>query len=183
MILLPLVLAAASPQLAWREPIYIFAGFSGIIAMGVMLIQPLLATAALPAIAMARSRRLHRLCGLILVIAVLAHVAGLWLTSPPDVIDALTFTSPALFSVWGVIAMWAVFAAAGLVAIRRIWRLRWRTWRLGHIALVSIAVVGSVAHVVPIQGTMEFYSKLALCAALIAATGYAAGKAVIGQRR
>ena len=28
--------------------------------------------------------------------------------SPPDVIDALTFASPTPFSVWGVIAMWAV---------------------------------------------------------------------------
>ena len=30
----PIVLAATSPQLAWRGPVYILAGFSGIVAGG-----------------------------------------------------------------------------------------------------------------------------------------------------
>lgn len=40
------------------------------------------------------------------------HVVGLWVTSPPDVIDALLFWSPTPFSFCGVVAMWAVFASA-----------------------------------------------------------------------
>ena len=46
------------------------------------------------------------------MLTVIVHVAGLWLTSPPDVIDVLLFRSPTPFSAWGAIAMWAVFAAA-----------------------------------------------------------------------
>ena len=36
----------------------------------------------------------------------------LWITNLPDEIDGLLFASPTPFSAWGVIAMWAVFAAA-----------------------------------------------------------------------
>ena len=66
----------------------------------------------------------------VLVVAVVIHVAALWITSPPDVVDALLFASPTPFSAWGVIAMWAVFAAALLAALRRRLRLRPRTWRI-----------------------------------------------------
>ena len=36
-ILIPLGVAATSPLLAWREPIYIVAGFAGVLAMGLLL--------------------------------------------------------------------------------------------------------------------------------------------------
>ena len=39
-ICVPIAAAAASPLLAWRGPVYILAGFAGIIALGVMLLQP-----------------------------------------------------------------------------------------------------------------------------------------------
>src|ERR1700709_2648751 len=39
----PIAAAAASPLLAWRGPVYILAGFAGILALGLMLVQPLLA--------------------------------------------------------------------------------------------------------------------------------------------
>ena len=94
---------------------------------------------------------------------------------PPDV-DALLFTSPTPFSAWGVIAMWAVFAAALLAANRK--RLPLRTWRLGHTLLVSGAVLGSVVHALLIEGTMEFFSKAALCALVLLATA----RAVTGLR-
>jgi hypothetical protein len=48
----------------------------------------------------------------VLVVAVVVHVGGLWITSPPDMIDALLLTSPTPFSAFGVIAMWAIFAVA-----------------------------------------------------------------------
>lgn len=167
-ILTPIALAAASPLLAWRSPVYIAAGFAGIAALGLLLIQPLLAGGWLPGYRGPRGRRLHRWIGLVLIAAVIIHVGGLWLTSPPDVIDALTFTSPTPFSDWGVIAMWALFAAAALAVLRR--RVPVRTWRLGHSALVMVAVICTIVHAVLIIGTMETISKAALSGLVVAAT-------------
>jgi predicted ferric reductase len=101
-------------------------------------------------------------------VAVVIHVGGLWITSPPDVIDALLFTSPTPFAAWGVIAMWAIFAVAFLAALRR--RLRPRTWRIAHTLLAVVIVVGSVVHAILIEGTMETVSKAALCVLVLAAT-------------
>ncbi|MEO1798381.1 MAG: ferric reductase, partial [Pseudomonadota bacterium] len=89
----PIAIAAGSPFLQYREPVYILAGFAGIAALALMLVQPLLAAGFLP-LSPARARRLHIWGGAGLVVATLLHVGGLWITSPPDVIDALTFTSP-----------------------------------------------------------------------------------------
>ena len=110
---------------------------------------------------------------MVLVLAVGLHVVGLWITSPPDVIDALTFTSPTPFSAWGVIAMWAVFAAALLAACRRRLRIRVTTWRRVHVLLAVVTVVGTVVHALLIDGTMETYTKIALCVIVPAATARA----------
>lgn len=166
----PLGLAALSPQLAWRGPVYIAAGFAGVIAMGLVLLQPLLAGGYLPGFAGLRGRRVHFWVGSTLLAAIVIHVAGLWLTSPPDVIDALLFVSPTPFSAWGVIAMWALFAAALVAALRRRLKVNPRTWRLAHTGLVCLVVVGSVVHAVQIEGTMEPVSKAVLCALVVLAT-------------
>jgi predicted ferric reductase len=100
-------------------------------------------------------------------VAVVVHVAGLWITSPPDMIDALLFTSPTPFSPFGVVAMWAIFAVAILAALRR--RLGLRTWRIAHMSLAVVIVVGGVVHGILIEGTMETMSKVALCALVLAA--------------
>lgn len=156
--------AVMSPLLAWRDPIYIAAGLAGIAGLALMLFQPLLAAGWLPGLALYHSRRVHRWVGAGLVTAIVVHVVGLWITSPPDVIDALTFTSPTPFSAWGVVAMWAIFAAATLAVTRR--RLRLQTWRIGHTSAVAIAVLGTIVHAVLIQGTMEPITKAVLCAAV-----------------
>lgn len=166
----PIVAAGMSPQLAWRHPIYIAAGFAGIIALALLLVQPLLIGGYLPGLSAYGGRRVHRWIGGLLVAAVVFHVAGLWITSPPDVIDALLFASPTPFSAWGVIAMWATFASALLAALRHRFRLRLRTWRVGHAFLAVIIVVGTVVHAVLIEGTMEWVSKIALCALVLLAT-------------
>ena len=164
----PLAAAAASPLLAWRNAVYILAGFAGIIALGFMLVQPLLIGGYLPGLLGRIGRRVHHWIGGALVVAVVIHVGGLWITSPPDMIDALLFSSPTPFSPWGVIAMWAIFAVALLAALRR--RLRPRTRRAAHMLLAIVIVVGSVVHGILIEGTMETVSKAALCALVLAAT-------------
>jgi hypothetical protein len=168
-ICVPIAFAAASPQLAWRGPVYILAGFAGIIALGLVLVQPLLIGGYLPGLAAYRGRRAHYWIGGALVVAVVVHVGGLWITSPPDMVDALLFASPTPFSPWGVIAMWAIFAVAFLAALRRRLGLRPRTWRVAHMLLAVVIVVGSVVHGMLVEGTMETMSKAALCALVLAA--------------
>ena len=169
-IVVPLVVAATSPLLAWREPVYIAAGFAGIVAMAFLLVQPLLVGGYLPGLSVRLSRYLHRFVGSALVLAVLIHVAALWFTSPPDVVDVLLFRSPTPFSVWGAIAMWAVFAAALLALFRQRLRRSLRLWRIGHTALAAAIVVGSVVHAMLIEGTMGTVSKAVLCALALVAT-------------
>ncbi|MFZ0852365.1 MAG: ferric reductase-like transmembrane domain-containing protein [Hyphomicrobiaceae bacterium] len=170
-VVVPIAAAAVSPLLAWRDPLYIAAGFAGVIALALMLVQPLLMSGYLPGLSSAhRGRRAHRWIGGVLVAAVVIHVGGLWITSPPDVIDALLFISPTPFSAWGVIAMWAIFAVALLAALRHRLRLRPRTWRVAHMSLAAVIVVGTVVHGILIEGTMETVSKAALCALVLAAT-------------
>jgi predicted ferric reductase len=169
-VVMPVAVAATSPLLAWRGPVYIAAGFAGVIGMALMLIQPLLAGGYLPGLPLPAGRRMHRVVGPLLLLAIVVHVAGLWITSPPDVIDALLFVSPTPFSVWGVIAMWAVFAAAFLAVFRRRLRMRPRAWRTGHMVLVTVSVVGVVVHAMQIEGTMGTVSKAVLSALVLIAT-------------
>jgi predicted ferric reductase len=169
-IVVPLIAAAVSPLIEWREPVYIAAGFAGVMAMALLLIQPLLAGGYLPGISVQQARRTHRIGGFLLVVAVLAHVAGLWITSPPDVIDALLFASPTPFSYWGVIAMWGIFATALLAVFRRKFRFQMHSWRRWHGTFAVIVVLGSAVHAVLIEGTMEVISKAVLCALAIIAT-------------
>jgi len=164
----PIAAAAASPLHQWRNAIYIAAGLAGIVALGLMLVQPLLIGGYLPGPSPQRRRRAHQWIGGVLVMAVVIHVGGFLIASPPDAIDALLFRSPAPFSAWGVIAMWAIFAVALLAALRR--RLGPRRWRAAHMVLAVVIVAGSVVHGLLIEGTMETMSKAALCALVLLAT-------------
>ncbi len=166
----PLALALASPLLEWRGPVYILAGVAGILALALVLAQPLLVGGYLPGLRAMRGRQAHRWVGTALVAAVLIHVGGLWMTSPPDMMDALMFASPTPFSPFGVLSMLAIFTTAVLAAIRRPLRLRPRTWRLSHMVLAVVIVGGGVVHAMLIEGTMETVSKSVLCALVLAAT-------------
>jgi len=168
-ICVPIAAAATSPLLAWRDPLYILAGFSGIIALGLVLVQPLLIGGYLPGLTAYRSRRTHYWIGMALAVAIVVHVGGLWITSPPDMIDSLLFSSPTPFSPFGVIAMWAIFAVALMAALRRRLGLRPRTWRIIHMPLAVVIVAGGVVHAILIEGAMETVSKVALCALVLAA--------------
>ena len=169
-ILVPSAFALTSPLLQWRDPVYIIAGFAGVVGMALLLLQPLLVGGHLPGLGAMRGRRMHRVVGAALVLAVLIHVAGLWITSSPDVIDALLFVSPTPFAIWGVVAMWAIIGAAVLAAMRRRIGLRLRLWRFAHTVLAAVIVVGTVVHALLIDGTMESVTKAVLAALLGAAT-------------
>src|SRR4051812_22740567 len=66
----PVAAAVASPLLAWRGPLYVIAGFAGILALGLMLVQPLLAGGYLAGLSGFRGRRAHRWTGVALVVAI-----------------------------------------------------------------------------------------------------------------
>ncbi|MEP5731812.1 MAG: ferric reductase-like transmembrane domain-containing protein [Sulfitobacter sp.] len=170
-VLVPVAVAATSPLLAWRDPIYILAGFAGIFAATLLVVQPLLAQGKMPGVHLIQARRLHRWVGMLLVLAVIVHIVGLWITSPPDVIDVLLFRAPTLFSIWGAIAMWAVLGTAFLAVTRKKLRLRPRVWRLIHLALAVVIAGCTLAHAAPIQGTMGPISKYLLGALIVIAVG------------
>ena len=182
-ITVPILAAMTSPLLAWRDPVYIIAGFSGIVALAILLIQPLLAAGLLPKLPLPRARHIHRWCGGILVLAVMVHVVGLWITSPPDMIDALLFRSPTPFSYLGVIAMWAVFATATLALLRRKIALRPRSWRIVHISFAVVIVAASVVHGLLIEGTMEQLSKTVLCVLIVAVTAKVVADRLLATKR
>ncbi|MEQ8256970.1 MAG: ferric reductase-like transmembrane domain-containing protein [Roseovarius confluentis] len=169
-LLVPVVAAGFSPLLQWRQPIYILAGFAGIVGFALMLLQPLLAGGYLPGVPALKGRRVHRWVGAGIVALVVLHVGGLWLTSPPDVVDALLLRSPTPFSVWGVLVMWLIFATAALAVMRKRLGVRPMTWRRAHTALAVLIVAGTGLHAVLIQGTMETISKYALFALALGAT-------------
>ncbi len=164
----PIAVATTSPLLAWREPLYIAAGFAGIAALSLLLIQPLLVGNHLSGPAPRTARRIHRWLGVLLVLLVAAHVGGLWVTSAPDVMDALLFASPTAFSPWGVVAMWAVFATALLAALRRRLRISPTLWRVAHTTLALVVVTGTVVHALLVEGAMGTLSKAALCLLVVA---------------
>lgn len=167
----PLIVASSSPLLEWREPIYTAAGFAGILGLVLLLVQPLLIIGALPGVP---AQRVHTWVGAGLVLAVAVHVVGLWITSPPDVVDVLLFRSPTPFALWGAAAMWALFVAALMAMVRK--RIGLRFWRLGHTVAALIVVIGTVIHAWQIEGAMGYLSKMAICLIVSGAIMWAIGK-------
>lgn len=169
LVVVPLTLAGFSPLLAYRDAPYIAAGFAGAAVLAGLLVQPLLGLGTLPQLSIANARRAHRILGPLIALGVAVHVGGLYLTSPPDTIDALLLVSPTPFSVWGVLAMVGVIIALALAGMRK--RLGLKRWRAVHYSVTALIVFGSVIHALLISGTMEYWSKLALCIAVLATTG------------
>ena len=168
-VLVPIIVAAGSEYLQYRSTIYVIAGFAGIIGLAILLLQPLLASGLLPGLSVKAGRQIHRWTGLALLLSIALHIAGLWITSPPDMIDALIFTAPTAFSVFGVVAMWALVAVAVLAGFRKKLKVRPQVWRFVHTMVAVVVVVGSMVHALLIEGTMGRVSKTLLCVVLAAA--------------
>lgn len=164
--MIPLALAATSPWLSGRNPAYLIASVAGIACLSLFLVQPLLAAGYLPGLSLSAARRWHRRTGALILAATLAHVGGLWLTSPEDTLDALTLASPTPFAVWGVAAFWGVIATAILMAARH--RFASGLWRWMHNALALVVVIATLLHALQIEGLMEPLSKWAISLAVLA---------------
>lgn len=170
MLFVPLLVAALNPLQASRNAAYIVASLAGVFALGLMLVQPLLAAGYLPGLALVKMRRWHRIVGGGLVVAVMLHIGGLYLTSPPDTLDALFLVSPTPFSIYGVTAMWALVFTALLVALKKRLGIKLSLWRIAHNVLAVIAVISTIVHALMIEGTMGQISKIILCVAVGAVT-------------
>ncbi len=168
--LVPLGVAAANPLLDYRPGIYILGGMAGIVALALLLFQPLLAAGYLSRAHPARQQRWHQWLGVALVVLVALHVGGLYLASPQDALDALLLVSPTPFSIYGVAAMWALVLTVLLVALRRAAGLRPAVWRILHNGLALVVVVGTVVHALMIEGAMGPLSKLVLCLCVLGVT-------------
>jgi hypothetical protein len=177
-ICVPIAAAAASPLLAWRQPVYIIAGFAGIAAMALLLLQPLLGsrsaagTDALGARASSIAGSVRR--------SVRPRGASRRraLGDQPARCDrcAHVFVADTIFRMGRDRHVGAVWRCASLAGFRH--RLRPRLWRRVHTALALVIVAGSIVHALLIDGTMETVSKVALCALVLVATL----KAVAGAR-
>ena len=168
-----MLIAALNPLQVSRNPAYIIASIAGVLGLGLLLLQPLLAAGYLPGLPLVKMRRWHQWIGSCIVIAVALHIGGLYLTSAPDTIDALLLVSPTPFSVYGVTAMWGVVLTALLVAMRKHLGLKPSLWRIFHNLLALMVVIATVVHALMIEGTMGQISKIVLCAAIIVATATA----------
>lgn len=171
-LVLPLVLAAQSPYLAYRDAIYIAAGFAGILALLLFGLQPLLAGGLLPGLRPRATRQWHRATGSLILVAVAVHVGGLYITSPPDTLDALLLVSPTPFSLYGVLAFWGLIVTGLLVVLRRQIPLRYLHWSVLHNTLAFLIVISTVAHALLIEGTMGTLSKWLTCAFVVGITGW-----------
>ena len=161
----PLGVAAASPLQASRDLMWIVGGMAGVAGLSLLFFQPVLITGLSPS---SQARRWHRWIGLAVLLLVLLHVLGLYLTSPEDITDALLLVSPTPFAVYGVMGLISVLLTACLAAFRK--RLSRRTWQIAHMFLAAIIVVGSIVHALLIEGVMGDTSKLILCVFLALAT-------------
>lgn len=169
-LLVPILIAAQSPYLAYRDPTYIVAGFAGILSLLLFLLQPLLAGGHIPGLRPRTARIWHRATGSVIILAVVAHVGGLYLTSPPDTFDALLLISPTPFSLYGVVALWGMIITAILVVLRRRLPMRFLHWAVLHNVLAVLIVLSTVVHALLIEGTMGPISKWITCLAVVGTT-------------
>ena len=166
-------IAVSSPLLKSRDFVHIVGGLAGVLALVLLLIQPVLATAVLKGISPVQQRRWHLRTGILLVISLLVHIGALYLTSPDDMTDALLLRSATPFSVYGVIGLWGILLTATLVTVKSRLKISSKVWKGLHVSLAVIVAIASIVHALWIQGAMGVVSKWVLSAAIVVATGYA----------
>ena len=177
-VLVPIIVAAASPLQASRDAIWIVGGMAGVVAFAIMSLQLMLIGRFPPLSNSLHERSWHRWIGTAIVALVMLHVGGLCVTSPGDITDALLLVSPTPFALYGVIGLAGVILTAGLAPFCK--RVGYRSWQIAHQVLALIIIIGSVVHTLLIEGAMGETSKLVLCTFLVVATAGVVLKSVFG---
>ncbi len=170
----PILIAVLSPLQVGRDAIYITGSFGGIVCLALLLIQPLLAAGCFPAGRLSQQQRWHRLVGVAILFTLFLHIAGLYLTSPDDMVDALLLIAPTPYSVYGAIALWGLVLTAIVAFTRRRWHQR--AWRFAHLSLAAVVVGASVVHALMIEGLMGSLSKILLCSCVLLTAAFALWK-------
>lgn len=166
----PFFAAVASPLLKGRDAIWVMGGLAGVAALGLLLVQPMLAVGVRAGTLPRAARIWHRWTGIAIAGLTVLHVAALYAYSPDDILDVLLFVSPTPFSVYGMIGLCGVVLTILVVALRRPLGLKPAHWRVVHSALAVVIVLAGAVHAFMIDGAMEPMSKLALCLAAVTAT-------------
>lgn len=166
----PVAIALFSPLQQSRSAPYVVGGVSGIVALALLLLQPLLVGGYLPGLRSVKARFWHHCIGCTIVLTVFMHIIGLYVTSPDDITDAMLFTSPTPFSVYGVLGFWCVVMMLITVVLRNRSVFSSRLWSLVHNSLALVLVGASVIHALLIEGAMGNVSKVILCVSVVIAT-------------
>jgi predicted ferric reductase len=174
----PVIVAAASPLQASRDEIWVLGGMSGVVALALLFLQPVL-IGRFRLLKGLQERRWHRWIGAAIVMLVAIHIGGLYVTSPEDITDALLLVSPTPFALYGVIGLAGVILTTALALFRK--RLADGVWQIAHTILAVAIVGGSVVHALLIEGAMGETTKLVLCLFLVAATTGVVLKSAFGS--
>lgn len=166
----PVVAAAIDPLQRSRDALWVVGGLAGVVALALLLLQPLLAIGNKTGLQAGSARRWHRRLGMAAGCAVMLHVVALLIYSPEDIWDALLLEAPTPFSVYGVIALWSLLVSIGLAFAARRMRLATSAWRIAHSALALLITACGGTHALMIDGTMEPISKVVLVACALVAT-------------
>jgi len=156
------VFAVLSPLQQGREAIWVFGALSGVLALCLFPIQPLL---ALPGLRGRLGRWVHPALGGMVIALSVAHVAGLWVYSPEDITDALLLRAPTPFSAWGLSGLAGLVGAALIAGLRRLFRPG--PWTILHLCLAGLGVAAALMHGWLILGAMSPVSKGLLAAATL----------------
>ena len=161
--LVAFAVALASPLTATREAMWVAGSLFGVAALALLPIQALLPQGAARS-ARTGAPRLHRLIGLGVLAATLAHVGALYVVSPDDIGDALALQAPT-YSRLGMISGVCLIATVAFALARPRLRLDAANWRLIHGGLAVAIVATAGAHALMIRGALDGPVELALCAA------------------
>lgn len=156
LLLVPVVVALASPHLAGAPPMLLVATSTGVLALGLLVVEVILPGRPqwLVRAAGVGLLRLHRAIALAVVGLVLLHVGALFVYSPSDTLFALAPTAPTHSRLGAV----ALFCLALTVALALGWRrlgLGRPEWRALHLSLAVAILITAFAHAVMVYGALD----------------------------
>lgn len=142
----PLALALSDRHLAGASTALVLSTAAGTLAVSALAVQPLLA----------RGRRIarHQILGSVVLLLVLAHVAGLFVESSEDAWFALSPDGPTRARM-ALIATICLFGVVALGALRTRLPIAPATWRVLHAYLGGVVIALGVGHAVLTDGALD----------------------------